>query len=105
MVCDRCNVLLAEYEQQVDVFVNEVLKTREAFRARREGDSQRSGPLAVKIARCVGCSVGALASGTQQPRRGSQTSSLSRPSLGHHVPSLPALFFLLAPAWRRRFPA
>ena len=31
MACATCNVLLAEYKRQVDLFVNEVLKTREAF--------------------------------------------------------------------------
>jgi hypothetical protein len=31
MVCERCNLLLAEYKRKVDAFVNEVLKLREAF--------------------------------------------------------------------------
>jgi hypothetical protein len=31
MVCETCNALLAEYRRRVDVFVNEVLKTRDAI--------------------------------------------------------------------------
>ena len=31
MACETCNVLLAEYKRQVNLFVNKVLKTREAF--------------------------------------------------------------------------
>jgi hypothetical protein len=34
MVCETCNLLLAEYQRQVYVFVNEVLKARDAFGAK-----------------------------------------------------------------------